>query len=180
MQTDFLNHPPRPALVPKLDIAPPQVGLNCGSFGLLIPAEDLVSLIAPQQITQTAGDLAESLGSVIFQDQSYPVFCLNTTLQLQPHIDAAYTTLALLRTGEHYLGIVCHSFIKLASEQDPIHALPPSMKSRRQPFTEFRVIDNRIWGLSSAAALVELLATRGLQIKAQQTAQAPNYRGANA
>jgi hypothetical protein len=177
------NEPLRPALVPETLIAIPRVCLDCGDFGLLLPATDLVSLTTAQQVIRREGDVPETCGSVLFQDHHYLIFCLNNTLQLQQQIAEPHTTIALLHSDNHHFGITCLSLTKLEGEASANYAIPPSMSSRRQPFNEFVVMNNRAWGLTSAAVLLDLLQgllkTCDARIQPQNSTNSSIRRGAS-
>lgn len=178
-----INETPRPALVPEAEKSTPKVCLEFGDFGLLIPASDLVSLAIPQQVTRRQEDAMQTCGSVIFQEDQYSIFCLNPALQLEQAIPPTHTAIALLRCNNHYFGIACHSLTKVEGEQNARYPTPPSMLSRRQPFSEFMIVNQRAAGLSSAALLLELLqnllTAQGTRIQAKITTSPSIRRGAS-
>lgn len=156
----------------------PMVHLDCGDFGLLVPSRDLVSLLAPQQIIARSEQLPESCASVDFDGQRYPVFCLNKALQLQSALEAKHRALVLLCTQGYGFGVACYALTKLDTELKEIYPVPPSMSSRKQPFSEFALVNDQALGLSSAAALLALLKLRGVKILPLQDSHSVMRKGA--
>lgn len=152
-----INESPRPALVPEVEKVTPRVCLEFGDFSLIIPASDLVSLAIPQQLIRRSEDTAQACGSVISQDDQFSIFCLNSALQLEPSIAPTHTAIALLHCNNYCFGIACCSLSKVEDEKTTRYAVPPSMFSRRQPFTEFMIVNHSAAGISSARLLLELL-----------------------
>lgn len=180
---NLINEPPRPALVPEAEKTTPNVCLEFSDFGLLIPASDLVSLASPQQMSQRAEDVAQACGSIIFQDEPYSIFCLNPALQLEQSVTPTHTAIALLRCENYHFGIACHSLVKVEQGKSARYSIPPSMVSRRQPFTEFMILNQRACGLSSATLLLELLqnllTAQGARIHAKSPPNPSIRRGVN-
>lgn len=160
-----------PSLAPPAMVSPERVHLDGGEFGLLLPAEEVVTLLPSSKLiapTDTASSLAaQTCGYLEFDQQRYPVFCLNKALQLQSRLEAHHQVLVLLRHQQQFFALAGRSLNKLEAHGYPIYPVPRSMSSRKQPFSSFALINDAALGLSSAADLLDLLQVRGVQIRAQ-------------
>ena len=165
-----------PSLAPPATAMPERVHFDGGEFGLLLPAADVVTLLSIQTLiapAETSSPLAaQTCGYLDFDQQRYPVFCLNKALQLQSRLETHHRVLVLLRHQQQFFALACSSLNKLDTREYPVYPVPRSMSSRKQPFNSFALINDAALGLSSAADLLELLQVRGVQIRAQ------NSRGA--
>lgn len=161
-----------PSLAPPATATPERVYMDGGEFGLLLPAADVVTLLASTTLvapSETTSQLAaQTCGYLEFDQQRYPVFCLNKALQLQSRLESHHRVLVLLRHEQQYFALACSSLNKLDRYDYPIYPVPRSMSSRKQPFDSFALVGDAALGLSSAADLLELLQVRGVQIRAQQ------------
>ena len=166
------------------------VMLDCGDFGLFIPAVEVVSIASAQQIfgkqfippqvaqqKNVAKTMAQNCGYLELYEKNYAVFCFDKTLQLHTEISAKHNAVVLLKHKEYLFGISCCELLKQQISPLTLYSVPPSMRSRKQPFTEFAVINNRAVGLSSVAALYALLHLRGVIFAAQQTSQTSTLQG---
>lgn len=160
-----------PSLAPPTAPAQERVHLDGGEFGLLLPAADVVTLLPGNLLiapVETASPLAaQTCGYVEFEQQRYPVFCLNKALQLQSRLETHHRVLVLLRHQQQAFALACSSLSKLDTREYPVYPVPRSMSSRKQPFTSFALIGDTALGLSSAADLLALLQARGVQVRAQ-------------
>lgn len=164
--------PGRPSLAPQSIHASPMVILDFQDYGLLLPAGELVSLASPRQLTTQPGQSSEACGSVNFDNRWYQIFCLDKALHLRRTLSAEQSALVLLRATDTVFGIACSSLTKLEHEQTNRFPVPPSMRSRKQPFSEFvllnsRAYGNRAYGISSATTLLSLLQQRGVNLQPQ-------------
>ena len=155
-------------LAPQASPLTPELALmDCGDFSIFIPSNEIISLVSSAQLVAQPRSSFDC-GYLEFEQQYYAIFCLNKALQLQSSIAAAHSTIVLLRDRNILWGISCHELIKQASPTLSFYSVPPSMRSRKQPFTEFTIINHRAVGLSSTAALSALLRLRGAKLVAQQ------------
>ncbi len=153
-------------LAPTSSLAPELVLMNCGEFSILLASDEVVSLTSAQQLVAQPRSSFDC-GYVEFEQQYYSIFCFNKSLQLQSSMNVEHSTIVLFNTQNILFGICCHELTKQHAAALTLHAVPPSMRSRKQPFTEFTIIDNRAVGLSSGAALVALLRLRGAKLISQ-------------
>ena len=155
-------------LAPQASPLTPELALmDCGDFSIFIPTHEIISLVSSAQLVAQPQSSSDC-GYLEFEQQYYAIFCLNKSLQLQSSIAAAHSTIVLFRDRNVLLGISCHELIKQTTATLALHSVPPSMRSRKQPFTEFAIINHRAVGLSSAAALSVLLRLRGAKLVAAQ------------
>lgn len=163
-----------------LDVSatPPMVHLDWDDFSLLLPTSDLASLAAPRELGAASEQIPQSCGSLEFEGIDFPVFCLNKSLQIQPALSGQDRSIVLLKTQGYCFGISCCALGKLDVPLGTLYAVPPSMTSRKQPFTQFALINQRAMGLSSAAALLALLKLRGVRIQPQQDSLMATRKGA--
>lgn len=172
---------PNPSLAPPAPMIQEKVCMDFGEFGLLLPAADLVSLVAPQQLTKlpesASVQLSQACGYLEFAQGWFAVFCFNKSMQFQPALEAKHKAIVLLRTGNFYFGIACCELKKMNGDFHKVYPVPQSMSSRKQPFTEFTIIDQQAVGISSAATLLQLLNSRGVQMRAQTGSQQLSQKG---
>lgn len=154
-------------LAPQVSpLAPELVLMDCGELSVLISSNEVISLVSAQQlVAQPQSPL--DCGYLEFEQQYYPIFCFNKSLQLQPSISAESSTIVLFNAQNILFGICCDELTKQNAAALTIHSVPPSMRSRKQPFTEFAIINNRAVGLSSVADLIALLRLRGVKLVSQ-------------
>jgi hypothetical protein len=153
-----------PALAPCTATMLPQVLLDGDDLGFLLPADDVVTLASSKALIPAVDVGSVSCGYLDVEQQRYPVFCLNKALQLQTTLTEKHRVLVVLRDREQTFALACCALTKLTDETYPVYRVPPSMSSRKQPFQEFALINNRALGLSSAGDLLVLLAARGVQL----------------
>lgn len=155
------------ALAPQANLlAAELVLLDCDEISLLISSSEVISLVSAQQLVAQPQSSFDC-GYVEFEQQYYSIFCFNKSLQLQPSMNPESTTLVLFNAQNILFGICCHELTKQNAAGLTLHAVPPSMRSRKQPFTEFAILDNRAVGLSSVTALIALLRLRGAKLISQ-------------
>ena len=150
------------------------VMMNCSDFSFLVSSDEIASLCPVQQVVMQPLSVHDC-GYVEFEQRVYPVFCFNKALQLQTSLKEPHTAVVLFNHRNHYFGVTCVDVEKISdsSSQNAManltfYEVPICMRSRKQPFTEFAVINNRAAGLTSASALFTLLRLRGAKLAAQQ------------
>lgn len=176
------------ALAPQQNVATASLVLiDCGEFNLLLPGDEIISLApAPELISSQS---AQNCGYVEFEQHCYPVFCLNKPLQLQPELLSSHKVIVLLEHIDYRFGISCCEITKVSElsralsllQENKIvfYKVPVCMSSRKQPFSEFAIINNQAAGLSSAAALFSLLQLRGATLSSLQTVPTKMFQGAS-
>lgn len=175
--SSYRSPPPvtSPSLAPPVSEVPARVHWDGGDFGFLIPSADVVTLAASQGLItplESASPLSSQLcGYLEFEQQRYPVFCLNKALQLQTTLEEKHRVLVLLQHQEQSFALACCALTKLEQDHYPIYPVPRSMSSRKQPFREFALLNERALGLSSAAELLTLLKARGVRLRGGQLSQ---------
>ena len=132
--------------------------IDCGEFSLLISSKDIVTLMSAQKIT--ASNIAQACGAIEFDHQQIPVFGFNKALQLTEKLSANQLTLVVLNYQARLFAVGCCALEKIEIPELQFFPVPVSMSSRKQPFTQFAVLNNRAAGLTSAANLSRLLDMR--------------------
>jgi hypothetical protein len=177
-----------------LSLAPQQqsaaaslVFIDCGEFNLLLPGDEIISLAPAPQLTRSQSD--QHCGYIEFEQNSYPVFCLNKPLQLQSELLPSHKVIVLLEHIDYRFGISCceltkvsdlsHAMSMLQENKMTFYKVPVCMTSRKQPFSEFAIINNQAAGLSSASALFSLLQLRGVTLSSLQTMPTKMFQGAS-
>lgn len=148
--------------------------MDCGEFSLLISSKDIVTLMSAQKII--ASTMAHTCGALEFEQNIIPVFAFNKALQLQPKLFSTQITLVIIRHESYLFALCCSALEKLEMADLGFYAVPLSMSSRKQPFSQFAVINKRAAGLTSAADLWRLLSMRNAtqtipRIKTQEFVQ---------
>lgn len=146
---------------PKTD--EPLALMDFGELSLLVPSKDIVTLMSAQKIMPS--DVAQACGAFEFEQQHIPVFAFNKALQLQTDLPSNQLTLVVLQQQTHLFAVCCCALEKIETLDLHFFPVPISMSSRKQPFTQFAVINNRAAGLTSAASLRRLLELRGVSFK---------------
>lgn len=154
--------------------------VNFGDFSVFLPSSDLVSLGASAQLIPqaTTQKTAPSCGYLEFSHQRYMIFCFNKALQLQSSLSENHGALILLNYQECLFGISCSEVLKQNTSALTFYSVPRSMRSRKQPFIEFAVINDRAVGLSSAAALYASLRLRGAKLVPREDSPTSVIQGA--
>jgi len=134
--------------------------LDCGELSLLVSSKDIVTLMSAQKIIPT--DIAHACGVIEFEQQEIPVFALTKALQLSPGLSPQQLTLVVLQHQARLFALGCSGLEKIESPDLQLFSVPISMSSRKQPFTQFAVLNKRAAGLTSAAHLWALLTMRGV------------------
>ena len=135
--------------------------IDCGELSLLVSSKDIVTLMSAQKIT--ASNVAQACGAIEFEQQQIPVFALNKALQLADKLSANQLTLVVLQHQTRLFAFACCTLEKIEIPDLQIFPVPVSMSSRKQPFTQFAVLNNRAAGLTSAENLSRLLDIRGVE-----------------
>jgi hypothetical protein len=149
--------------------------LDLGDIQFLLQG-GLASLLPISAMQPTTGELA--CGFVEFEGKSLSVFSLNRNLQLQVPASTGAHALAIMVADDQAFALACCNLEKLAGPAPVLYPVPVSMTSRKQPFQEFAVIDNRAVGLSCALELWRLLCLRGASFLAGNKGQALFQQGA--
>ncbi|RZA09586.1 MAG: hypothetical protein EOO68_00600 [Moraxellaceae bacterium] len=179
------------ALAPKINSPESNfVLMDCGDFSFLLPGNEIVSLLSVQQIVALPQSVHDC-GYAEFEKSTYPVFSFNKAMQLQTSLKDAHNAIVLLHHRDANFAVSCMSVQKIddvnntsasseAGSATPLifFEVPVCMRSRKQPFTEFAIINNRAVGLTSASALFTLLRLRGAKLQMQKHAAASALQGA--
>jgi hypothetical protein len=176
------------ALAPQKSVATASLVLiDCGEFNLLLPGDEIISLAPATELIDSQS--SQNCGYVEFEQHCYPVFCLNKPLQLQSELLASHKVIVLLEHIDYRFGISCCELTKVSDLSRALSMLqenkmifykvPVCMTSRKQPFSEFAIINNQAAGLSSAAALFSLLQLRGATLSSLQTVPTKMFQGAS-
>ena len=142
------------------------VVMDCGDFSLCIPSQDAVSVVSCKELV-VLPQWEESCGYVDVMEQRYPVFCITKSLQLQKTIAQEHHVIVLLSAQQYFFAISCRAISKIESAQLQIFSVPVAMRSRKQPFSEFAIVDDRAVGLTSAAHVLAFLQLRGAKLAFQ-------------
>lgn len=132
------------------------VFLNVGDFGLLTPGTEIYTLMPAQKIQV----LDSGVGSVLVDEYQVPVFGLNKGLQILPQLPATHMTVVVFRHDIRLFAFGCARIQKLDRRDVCIYPVPISMSSRKQPFSNFAIIDQCAAGLINAKSLWQLLVER--------------------
>lgn len=139
-------------------ITDPLALMDCGQFSLLISSKDIVTLMSAHKMIASA--VEHTCGMVEFEQQLIPVFAFNKALQLQTSVANKHMTLVIFHHDSHTFAVCCSALEKVDPLALDFFPVPVSMSSRKQPFTQFAVVNKRAAGLSSAAELWQLLTLR--------------------
>lgn len=137
--------------------------VELGALQLLLPRVDSLTLMA---IEKQGNVSSPACGKVTWEQNSYPVFALKTNLHLLPEGDSQCRWALLLQAGQQRFALACQDLQRLDYCPEPRYSVPCCMRGRRQPFTEFTVVQGRAAPFTSARALAELLAQRGVKFPA--------------
>ncbi len=132
--------------------------MHFGDFSLLMSSKDIVTLMSAHKIIPAA--IAHSCGAIEFEQQVVPVFAFNKALKLQPTLSNTQMTLVIIQYDAYIFALCCTALEKIEVADVHFFAVPLSMSSRKQPFTQLAVVNKRAAGLTSAALLWELLHMR--------------------
>lgn len=146
------------AVAPSSNLAEPFALMDCGEFNLLISSKDIVTLMSAQKIIGST--VAQTCGMIEFDQQLIPVFAFNKALQLKSELSAVQKTLVIIQHRSYVFALCCSALEKIEMADLHFYHAPVSMSSRKQPFTQFAVVNKRAAGLSSAAELWRLLTMR--------------------
>lgn len=130
---------------------------------------DIISLRPISQL-QPIGQLQLAVdnlacGALEFEGALLPVFYVNHNLQLQTHVDSRCAAVAILAAGSQRFALAC---LGLEKQATPVfYPVPRSMSSRKQPFKEFAVINQKAVGLTSGSELLRVLQLRGVSLQSQ-------------
>jgi hypothetical protein len=152
------------------------VMLECGDITLLLPSDEIVSMVSSAELTAQQ-DSSSICGTVEFMQQSYSVFSINKALQLSAELSPQQQVIVLFSAQQSWFALACQNIKKLEAQPTRIFAVPSSMRSRKQPFSEFAIIDNEAVGVSSSVQLLAFLHMRGAHVSASQTSSF-NIQGA--
>lgn len=133
-----------------------QVDLHQMQF--LVPGEDTLTL-SQWQPSEQATRL--HCGTLLFEQDYYPVFALDAGFRLQPEGSPQCPGALLLETGGDIFGLACRGVTKLQGELPARFTVPACMHGRRQPFNEFVLLQNRATPLTNAETLAHLLKQLG-------------------
>jgi len=134
--------------------------IDCGDVNFLISSKDIVTLMSAQKMSSPT--LSFACGEVVLEDSTLPVFAINKALQAVPERASNHLTVVVIRHQQQLFGLSCATLEKIEINDLQFFSVPISMGSRKQPFSEFAVVNNRAAGLTSAINLVRLLESRGV------------------
>ena len=140
--------------------AEPLAFIDFGDVSFLVSSKDIFTLMSTQKITTPV--LNQSCGEIIIEDATLPVFALNKALQLGSERPTNHLTLVVLQHQARLFGFCCITLEKIDARNLHFFPVPITMSSRKQPFSQFAVVNNRAAGLTSAANLFQLLQARGV------------------
>lgn len=132
--------------------------IDCGEFSLLISSKDIVTSMSAQKIV--APTIPHACGAIEFEQNSVPVFAFNKALQLQSRLPSSQMTLVVIQHESYLFSLGAVALQKLDMMDLHFYPVPVNMRSRKQPFTQFAIVNKRVAGLSSAAELWRLLKIR--------------------
>lgn len=132
-------------------------------------AGDILSLVPIKQMQPATHEYA--CGSLLYEGELVPVFQFNRNLQLQSVADSRCLVLAMLSSGTQRFALTCLNIEKLSEVMPVFYPVPRCMSSRKQPFGEFAVINQKAVGLTSGAELLGVLRLRGASLLNQQPIQ---------
>jgi chemotaxis signal transduction protein len=151
---------PLRAVVQSNGIDEPLALIDFGDVSFLVSSKDIFTLMSTQKMT--ASVLDQACGEIILEDATLPVFALNKALQLSSERPANHLTLVVLEYQARLFGLCCITLEKIDACNLHFFSVPVTMSSRKQPFSQFAVVNNRAAGVTSAANLFRLLQTRGV------------------
>jgi CheW-like domain len=163
-ERETLAHKKLQAITASSKADEPLVLMDCGELSLLVSSKDIVTLMPAQKMLPS--NVAQACGALELEQQHISVFAFNKALQLQTDLLSNQLTLVVLQQLSHKFAIACCSLEKLETPDLHFFSVPISMSSRKQPFTQFAVLNNRAAGLVSAASLWRLLQLRGVSFPA--------------
>jgi len=134
--------------------------IDCGDVNFIISSKDIVTLMSAQKMSSPTLNLA--CGEIVLEEDNLPVFAINKALQIIPARAANHLTVVVIRHQQQLFGLCCGTLEKIEMNDLQIFSVPISMGSRKQPFSEFAVVNNRAAGLTSANNLLRLLESRGV------------------
>lgn len=132
------------------------VFLGFGDFSLLIPAADIYTLMPVQKIQLASPDVA----TVLVDKCKVPVFGVNKSLQILTQLPSSHSTLVVLHHEKWIFALACVRIQKLEQPEVCFYSVPINMRSRKQPFSRFAVLDQCAAGLVSAESIWQLLVER--------------------
>ena len=148
------------AVTSSSDVEEPLALLDLGDVNFLIPSKDIVTLMSIQEITVPT--LSFACGEVTCEFGKVPIFAINKALQLKPELSSNHLTVVVLRHQALLFGLCCVNLKKIEARDLKFFAVPINMSSRKQPFSQFAIVDNYAAGLTNALSLSRLLDARGV------------------
>ncbi len=148
------------AVTPSTAADEPLALLDFGDLAFLVSSKDIFTLISTQKMATSS--LSQVCGEIVIEERKVPVFAINKALQLNTERPANHLTLVVLQHETQLFGFSCVTFEKIDLHDLNFFQVPVSMSSRKQPFSQFAVVNNRAAGLTSSADLLRMLETRGV------------------
>ena len=148
------------AVTPSSVADEPMALLDFGDLGFLVSSKDIFTLISTQKMA--APSVSQACGEVAIEEHKIPVFAIGKALQLNAERPANHLTLVVLQHNMQLFGFTCVTFEKVDLHDLNFFQVPVSMSSRKQPFSQFAVVNNRAAGLTSSADLLRMLEARGV------------------
>ncbi|MET0356460.1 MAG: hypothetical protein ABW044_06750 [Cellvibrio sp.] len=150
----------------SIDPDEPLALLDFGDVNFLVSSKDILTLSSAQKMT--APTLAQACGKLLLEDGEVPVFAINKALQLNPERPSNHLTLVVLKHQTRVFGLCCVTLEKIEMQNLNFFTVPVSMTSRKQPFSQFALVNKQTAGLTSAFDLLRLLTARGVVLPAAE------------
>ena len=149
------------AVAQSAGVDDPLAFIDVGDVSFLISSRDIFTLMPTQKMA--APVLEQACGEIELEGTKVPVFAINKALQLNIERPTNHLTLVVLQHQGRLFGLCCMTLEKIDAGNLRIFSVPITMSSRKQPFSQFAVINNRAAGLTSAVELFRLLQARGVK-----------------
>lgn len=133
----------------------PFVLLDCGDLSVLVSSADILTFMPAQKMLRR--NSLHSCGIIDYENNEVPVFSLSKSLKLISDFPDKLSMLVLLNYQDNAFALGCTAIEKIEKSDMVFYPVPVSMSSRKQPFNQVAVIENRAVGLVSADSLWQLL-----------------------
>ena len=124
---------------------------------LVVPQGDVRTLEPISAVAPPEQDDA-TVGSIAFQGDAWPVYCLASDLQPLRTLPATRRVCALLDTGDRYFGLTCDQIRTLTNSAPRLLSIPPCMHTRDSPIQALALYEKGGLGcVTSAVQLADFL-----------------------